>query len=95
MPNGKPSAERDPIIVAGKRGGKTDQMLRRMREEGFNEGLEKGRQEILDWLENAYLNPSIRPARTTPEAEAIMTLARDAHAHFTAKMTARNKKGRK
>lgn len=49
---------------------------------GFDEGLEKGRKEILDWLEHAYINDPGRPDRGSPKAEAILELARDASNHF-------------
>lgn len=55
--------------------------LRRVRQEGFQEGVEKGRQEIVDWLQIAYLADDA-PERGTPEAEAILTVARDASKHF-------------
>jgi hypothetical protein len=75
----------DQIIVeTGRRVGKTEmtRQLQKMREEGFQEGLAKGRQEILDWLENAYIKDPGRPDRGTPRAEAILEMARDAAAHF-------------
>lgn len=53
----------------------------KMREEGFNEGLEKGRQEIIDWLQNAYLKDPA-PPRGSVEANAILKLARAAADHF-------------
>ena len=55
------------------------------RREGFEEGLAKGRQEILDWLEHAYIKDPNRPDRGTPKAEAILELAKDAALHFTVK----------
>lgn len=58
--------------------------LKRARDEGFDEGLAKGRQEILDWLEAAYLGPD-GPDRSSPKGEAILQLARDASQHFNAK----------
>lgn len=54
----------------------------RAREEGFNEGLKKGRGEILDFLQYSYLEAPDRPDRGTPKAEAILEVARDAQAHF-------------
>jgi hypothetical protein len=61
------------------------------RKEGFDEGLQKGRQEILDWLENAYLRDPGRPDRGTPKAEAIIELAQAAGMHFNKVL----KKGRR
>ena len=55
--------------------------LKRARDEGFDEGLAKGRQEILDWLEAAYLGPKA-PDRDSPEGQAILQLAKDASQHF-------------
>lgn len=52
---------------------------------GFERGLEKGRQEILDWLEHAYINDPGRPDRGTPKAEAILELAKAASQHFMSK----------
>ena len=52
--------------------------LDKIREEGRIEGLKEGRREILDWLENTYLDDPGRPDRGTPKAEAILELARDA-----------------
>ena len=63
----------------------TARELKKARDEGFNEGLQKGRQEILDWLQKAYLEDPGRPDRGTPKAEAILELARDASAHFIAR----------
>lgn len=48
---------------------------------GHEEGLQKGRQEILDWLENAYMRDP-RPDRGTPLAEAILQMATAAREHF-------------
>lgn len=64
------------------------------REEGFKEGLEKGRMEILDFLQHAYLEDPGRPDRGTPKAEAILEVARDAQQHFVAKANPL-KKGRR
>lgn len=50
------------------------------RQEGFHEGQQKGRQEIIDWLQKEYL--SDHTDRTTPEAKAILQLARDASLHL-------------
>lgn len=44
---------------------------------GFAEGRSKGRQEIVDWLEEKYTGKG-RPDRGTPEARAILELAREA-----------------
>jgi hypothetical protein len=59
---------------------------------GREEGLQQGRQEILDWLERAYINDPGRPDRGSPKAEAMLELARDAADHFR-KLT--KKKGRR
>jgi hypothetical protein len=47
---------------------------------GFEEGLAKGRQEILDWLQNAYLDPKVE--RGSHRGEAILQVAKDASNHF-------------
>jgi hypothetical protein len=54
----------------------------KLREEGFQEGLNKGRMEIVDWLQAAYLDDEGRPDRGSPKAEAILEMARAAAAHF-------------
>lgn len=66
-----------------------------VRKEGFDEGLAKGRQEIIDWLEAAYLGAPDRPDRDTPEAKAILKLAEDAAKHFKAKTKPKKKGARK
>ena len=66
--------------------------LKRAHDDGFNEGLAKGRQEILDWLQYAYLDDPGRPDRGTPKAEAILQLAQEASLHFQKKL---GKRGRR
>lgn len=61
--------------------------LERARTEGLEEGLQKGRVEIIDFLEQRYLKDESRPDRGTPGAEAILALAREAHEHFMRKIT--------
>lgn len=61
------------------------------RKEGFLEGQKKGRQEILDWLETAYLTDMGRPDRGSPKAEAILTLAQEASVYFKKKTKGRMK----
>lgn len=56
--------------------------IEQVRKEGFDEGLAQGRQEILDYLERAYLEDPGRPARGTPKAEAMLEIAHEAAAHF-------------
>lgn len=53
--------------------------------QGFSDGLDAGRQEIIDWLEHSYLHDQGRPDRGTPKAEAMLELARDAYKHFSKK----------
>lgn len=65
--------------------------IKRARDEGFDEGLAKGRQEILDWLEHAYMRAPERPDRNTPKAEAILEMASAASQHFQSKQ--KSKKG--
>jgi hypothetical protein len=65
--------------------------LKKVRDEGFEEGLQKGRQEILDFLEHAYLEAPDRPARSTPEAQAILQVARDASQHFQSKLNGKKR----
>lgn len=67
--------------------------VERAHQDGFDAGLEKGRQEILDWLEHEYIHAENRPDRGTPKAEAIMELVAAASAHFRAKVT--GKRGKK
>ena len=71
------------------------EVVAKIRQEGVEEGLKQGRQEIVDWLQNAYINDPGRPDRGTPKGEAILELARDAHAHFIAKMTQKIKRKKK
>lgn len=71
MPEAKSNKTKELIQVSGAE-------LDKIREEGRVEGLKQGRQEILDWLENAYVDDPGRPDRGTPKAEAILELARDA-----------------
>lgn len=47
------------------------------------EGLSEGRREILDWLQEKYLNDPDRPDRGTPEAEALLQLVREASQHIS------------
>jgi hypothetical protein len=63
--------------------------LKRARDEGFEEGLTKGRQEILDWLQRAYLDDPGRPDRGTPKAEAILEMASAASLHFQKRVKGR------
>jgi hypothetical protein len=49
---------------------------------GHQEGYEKGLQEILDWLEAAYITDSGRPDRGTDRAKAILEIARSAGRHI-------------
>jgi hypothetical protein len=67
------------------------QALEDAQQVGFQEGLAKGRQEVLDFLEHAYLTDQGRPDRNTPKAEAILEIARAASKHINLKL----KKGRK
>ena len=69
----------------------TSRDLQRAQRVGEDIGLRKGRQEILDWLEAAYLSDPGRPDRGTPKAEAILEMARDAANHFNEEL----KKGRR
>jgi hypothetical protein len=69
--------------------------LKRVRDEGFEEGLQKGRQEILDFLEYAYLKSPTQPDRGTPEAEAILKIATDASQHIQSRMKSAKKGSRK
>lgn len=66
--------------------------LEQSRRNGFREGLKKGHQDIVEWLQNAYLGPN-SPNRGTPEAAAILKLARDASLHFQEQE--RNARGRR
>lgn len=60
---------------------------------GHSDGLAKGRQEILDWLEHAYIHDPGRPDRGTPQADAILELARAAQNHFMTKLKTNRKRG--
>ena len=56
--------------------------LKKAYDEGVGEGLNQGRKEIFDWLEHKYLEAEDRPDRSSPEAEAILELTREARQHF-------------
>ncbi len=73
----------------------TDKTVEEIRQEGFNEGLQKGRQEILDFLEYAYLSDPGRPDRGTPKAQAILEIADAASKHFQNKVNIKGKKTRR
>lgn len=53
------------------------EQIEKIREEGRLEGVQQGRVEILNWLEAKYIGPD-QPDRGTPEANAILVLAREA-----------------
>lgn len=53
--------------------------------DGFDQGLKKGHRDIVDWLMDQYLGSDARPDRGTPEAEAILKLARRAMQHINEK----------
>jgi hypothetical protein len=55
-------------------------------DEGFDEGIVRGRREILDWLQNAYIEDVGRPDRGTPRALAILDIAKAAAKHFRLKL---------
>lgn len=65
--------------------------IERSRREGFEEGINAGRREILDWLERTYLTDPGRPDRGSPKAEAMLTLAQEASDHFRKKTGGRMK----
>lgn len=52
------------------------------RDEGFQEGLDKGRREILDFLQRAYIEDEGRPDRGSPEARAILEVANKVAKHI-------------
>lgn len=56
--------------------------MQQVRDEGYQEGLQKGRQEILDWLQEQYLTSPTRPDRGSPKAQALLLLAKDAAAYI-------------
>ena len=91
------SKPRDPesgLIKGSSRPTKAD--VQRSYTEGFNDGLEKGRLEIIDFLERAYLSDEGRPDRGTPQAAAILELAAHAAEHFRPLVgKGHKKKGRK
>jgi flagellar biosynthesis/type III secretory pathway protein FliH len=57
------------------------QALANARDEGYEDGLEKGRLEVLDWLQEKYLADDA-PARGSKKAQALLQLAREAAEHF-------------
>lgn len=66
--------------------------VKRALDVAYREGLKKGRLEVLDFLETAYLKAPDRPDRSTPRGEAILQVARDAAAHFREVMTREKKR---
>lgn len=56
--------------------------LKDAEQKGFEEGLEKGRREILDFLEFAYMRADNRPDRGTTEAKALLVVAGEASEHI-------------
>lgn len=50
----------------------------------FKEGLAQGRKEMLDFLEEAYINDPGRPDRDSPKGKAILELARGLGRHIRA-----------
>lgn len=75
---------------------KYHQDIERARDEGFQEGVKKGHLDVIDWLEKKYLAEDA-PDRGTPEAQAILTLAREGADHFRSMdyRVGNGKKGRK
>ena len=57
--------------------------LRIAEEVGHEAGLDQGRQEILKWIEDCYINDAGRPDRGTPEAEALLEVAKNAAKHIS------------
>lgn len=60
--------------------------LQQAHDEGFDEGLIRGQRQILDWLQDAYINDIGRPDRGSPKAEAILEMANAAAKHFKLKL---------
>jgi len=60
-----------------------DLELKKSRDEGFRDGVRTGHQDLIDWLQDRYMG-SEGPERGTPQATALLTLARDASNHFKA-----------
>lgn len=55
--------------------------IKRARDEGYKDGLRKGRIEIIDLLEKKYLAPDA-PARGSEKAKAILELTCDISEHL-------------
>jgi hypothetical protein len=53
---------------------------------GFNEGLQKGLQASIDFLQDAYENDPGRPDRGSPKAEAILEMTRALGIHLRKKL---------
>jgi hypothetical protein len=60
----------------------TPAQLDHLRYEGYREGLDRGRQDMIDWLQHAYLDDPGRPDRGTPKADAILEVARAGMSHI-------------
>ena len=87
MPNDKVSPSRVKKSIDSNKEDRYRQDLVRIREEGFREGLKKGHADVFEWLQNAYLSDSVE--RNTPEADAILKIAREAGAHFNPEVTSK------
>lgn len=85
MSNDKVSPARVKKVIDDHRPERLHQEMVKIRQEGFQEGLKKGHQDIFEWLQSAYLNDSVE--RGTPEADAILKIARDAGTHFNPEVT--------
>ena len=54
----------------------------KIRREAVEEGKQLGRQEMLDWLEDKYMKGDHRADRGSDEANAILSIARQAATHM-------------
>ena len=56
---------------------KVNNIIRQVRDESYKEGKIEGYTDVLGWLEKKYLTDEDRPDRNSPEAKAILELARE------------------
>lgn len=60
-------------------------------DDGEQAGLDQGRLEIIDFLEQRYLKDADRPDRGTPQADAMLQLAREAADYFRPRVGTKTK----
>jgi hypothetical protein len=79
--NPSPSALASKAEARRRANDKHSAEMARVREEGVREGIRLGHNDLVDWLQERYVD--VRgPARGSAEANALLKLAREASLHF-------------